>query len=129
MPVSFRPGIGLERAFRSFLPATGKPDRKRVYWRGRENSNGRTTDTEGSDIPTLEWEALAPVQTVTLPGVGFSVDLGGEGPDTLQTETSRQTEVVRVFSDSDPEAYIDVERIKRIDFRNESKLTRRFTLK
>jgi hypothetical protein len=131
MPVSVssRPGLGLERAFRPFLPAQGRPDRKRVYYNGGSNSNGRNKDTEGSDIPSLEWEALAPVQVVTLAGVGFTVDLGGDGSDKIQDETTRETEVVRIFSDSDPSAYIDVERIKRIDFKNESKLTRRFNLR
>lgn len=127
MPLTVTPSVGLEQLVRPFLPKAGRPDRARVYLNGGANSNGETTNTEGEEIPTLAWEAMAPPQVVTLPSMGFTVDLGGE--DQLQEEQDREVHVERIFSDDNPEAYIDVQVIDDITFKDpRTKLNRRFKL-
>jgi hypothetical protein len=116
--------VSLERAIRPFLPVPAQPDRAKVYFSGGTRSKGDVTNTEGDAIPTLEWEASMPPETITMGVTGFTVELGNNG-DEDNNETQRSTHTVRIHSSTSPEDYVDVEVVDWVTFRDSNKRKRR----
>lgn len=111
-PISSRPPADLDRIIRPYVRVAPKPDRSRVFFGGDNGSSGEAQDTEGQDVPVLAWEAMASVNTVTLPGVGFSVF------ESDFTETKRITHPKRIVNPDDSSQFVDVEVIDNISYEN-----------
>lgn len=131
MPISTLPvrsGVTLEQLVRPFVGVNPTLLQRGVSPVGGTHSTGAPT-TEGDAVPTLSWSASMSPATIDLPSVGFTVDLSGQdGPDVFQNEDSRQTHVERVFNEEDDSQFVDVELVDKIDFTNDSGLTRKFSL-
>lgn len=123
------PPADLEKVVRQFVRFPTRPERSNVYFNGGTNSNGATQDTEGEDIPTLEWSASCGTEVTTLEARGYTLTLSNddEDPDVFQIEDFRITHEERIFGD-DGESFVDIEVIDQIDFRNKAELVRKFSL-
>lgn len=135
MPISLipstpNPAADLETIIRPFLSSQPNSTTQRMSANGGGLSFGHEFGTELTTeerASTITWQAAASVQVTTLPGLGFTVDLGNNN-DTLQNETSRQTHTVRISQDGHPENFVDVELVDKISFKNPYGLIRDFNL-
>lgn len=107
-----RPALDLEKVIRPLVNPAPRADRARTYFNGGQNTTGATVTTEGEDIPTLEWECLARAETTTIESLGLRVL-----DDNNQIEEERETHTERIFSETVPEAYVDVEVMDKVSFK------------
>lgn len=105
--------ISFEPIVRPVMPPRQNTDRKRIYFNGGKHTDGENLNTDGEEVPTLEWSARATVETTQ-----FSTVVRVVWPDEQQ-EYERVTHTQRIFSDVDPAAYIDVEVPDKISMKDE----------
>jgi hypothetical protein len=103
----------IDTLLRPFSRLNNRVDRKRVYFYGPIVTTGETTNTDGDDLPTLEWSARAEIEATQVSNLVFV-----NWPDD-QEEEERETVTERIFSDADPEAYIDVERMVKVSLKDQ----------
>lgn len=104
--------VSLEALVRPYTNGPVQGSRTRFYnGAGSDVSEPTSEPVEG----ILAWKWTAPVQVTTIDALGydFKLDMGEE-----QYELSRETHLVRVFSEDDPDAYIDTDVIDRLVLKN-----------
>jgi hypothetical protein len=95
---SSNPSYALEKAIRPFTDA---PPRART---------GRTDPVQDTSVAVISWTCRTNVEVTTVQALGFRLT----NPDE-QTETYRVTHTKRVENPNDPNQFVDVEQISRLD--------------